>query len=162
MNSLRRPCWRAGLVALGLFLLPLNAFAAEVTPVEILRNPSLYTGRSITLRGTITNLRPGPMVAGRPITVFEVFDSGAFVTVFSRIPTPCQVGSPVTVQGVFELSRVVGRERFVNLVEAFSVVCRQRLPPEPKKTAAARGDFSRGGGPICSSAATRLLPDANS
>ncbi len=124
MSSPRRPRWRARLVALGLFLLPLHVLGAEVTPVEILRNPFAFAGQSITVRGTIANMRPGPMVAGGPITAFEVFEGGAFVTVFSRTPPPCLTGSPVTVQGPFESARIIGRERFANLIQAFSVVCR--------------------------------------
>lgn len=124
MSSPRRPRWGIGLVALSLFLLPLYALAAEVTPVEILRNPFAFAGQSITVRGTIANMRPGPMVAGGPITAFEIFEGGAFVTVFSRTPPPCLTGSPATVQGPFESVRIVGRQRFVNLIQAFSVVCR--------------------------------------
>jgi hypothetical protein len=112
------------MVALSLLLLPLYALAAEVTPVEIVRNPFTLVGQSITVRGTIANMRPGPMVAGGPITAFEIFEGGAFVTVFSRTPPPCLTGSPVTVQGLFESVRIIGRQRFVNLIQAFSIVCR--------------------------------------
>ncbi len=115
---------QAALLTLGLFLLPLTASGADVTPVEIIRNPSAFAGQSVTVRGTIANMRPGPMQAGPPATVFEVIEGGAFVTVFSLTPPPCLTGSPVTVQGPFQSVKVVGRQRFVNLVEAFSVVCR--------------------------------------
>jgi hypothetical protein len=124
VSSPRRPRWRAGLVALGLFLLPVCVLAADVTPVEILRNPFAFAGQSITVRGTIANMRLGPMVAGGPITAFEIFEGGAFVTVISRVPPPCLTGSPVSVQGPFQSVRVIGGQRFVNLVEAFSIFCR--------------------------------------
>lgn len=124
MSSPRQPSRLAGLVALALFLLPLYALGAEVTPVEILRNPFAFAGQSITVMGTIANMRPGPMVAGGPITAFEVIEGGAFVTVISRTPPPCLTGSPVSVQGPFQSVRVIGGQRFVNLVEAFSIICR--------------------------------------
>jgi hypothetical protein len=115
--------WWAPAAALCCLLFAVQTFAADATPVDIFRNPSMYAGQSITVRGSVANVRPAQMAPGPPATVFDVLESGAFVTVLTRIPLPCFAGSTVTVTGLFQPSRFIGRERFVNLIEAFSVSC---------------------------------------
>jgi hypothetical protein len=123
VNRPARARWREALLALSLLLLPMSASAVDVTPVDIIRNPSLYAGQSITLKGTIANVRPGPRVAGPPATVFDVFEAGAFITVVTPIPPPCQLNSPVTVQGRLDPVGMLGQQRVTNLVQAFFVSC---------------------------------------
>src|SRR5574337_1286384 len=41
------------LLTLAFLLLPLSASGAEVTPVEIVRNPTSFAGQSLTVKGSI-------------------------------------------------------------------------------------------------------------
>jgi len=99
------------------------ARAEGTTPLEITLNPTRFAGRMITVRGTLTNLRP-PTTAGGPGAVFEVMDRGVFVQVLSLTPPPCPPGSPVTVDGRFETMRRVGAQTLTNVIEAFAISCR--------------------------------------
>jgi hypothetical protein len=115
--------WWAAAAALCCLLSPVQTFAVDATPADIIRNPSMYAGQSITVRGTIANVRPAQVAPGPPATAFDVFDSGAFVTVLTPVPLPCFAGSPVTVTGLFQPSRFLGRVPVANLIQAFSVAC---------------------------------------
>jgi hypothetical protein len=96
--------------------------AEEATPLEITLNPTRFTGRMVTVRGTLTNLRP-PTTAGGP-GVFDVMERGVFLQVLSLTPPPCAPGSPVTVEGRFETMRRVGPQTLTNVIEAFVMTCR--------------------------------------
>ncbi|MDO8477059.1 MAG: hypothetical protein Q7W02_12865 [Candidatus Rokubacteria bacterium] len=97
--------------------------AEEITPLEIMLNPTRFAGRMVTVRGTLTNLLPrGPM--GGPGAVFDVMERGAFVRVLSLTPPPCSPGSPVTVNGRFLTTQSSGGQTLANVIEAISMSCR--------------------------------------
>ncbi len=110
-----------------LLLLALVSTAAPVraegtTPLEITLNPTRFSGRMITVRGTLTNLRPST-AAGGPGAVFDVMERGVSVHVLSLTPPPCAPGSTVTVEGRFETIRRLGAETLTNVIEAFVMRC---------------------------------------
>jgi hypothetical protein len=103
--------------------LAVPARAMEATPAEIMATPGRFAGQIVTVRGTLTNLQLA-LPGGGPAALFDVMERGGFVKVLSPTPPPCPVGSPVTVQGRFDLARRVGRQTIPNVLEAFLVTCR--------------------------------------
>ena len=99
-----------------------EARAVETTPLEITLDPTRFTGQTVTVHGTLTNLLPRGRMGG-PGATFDVMERGAFVHVFSLTPPPCFAGSQVTVNGRFLTSQVSGGQTLTNVIEAFSMSC---------------------------------------
>jgi hypothetical protein len=100
--------------------------ADETAAIDIVRNPNVYANRFLTVRGTMMNLRPdtspGP---GRPSgVIFDLVAGPALLVVRSIVPPPCQLGSPVTVNGRFVPMAPIRQQLYTNLIEATFVTCR--------------------------------------
>lgn len=114
-----------------MFLLLLAALAGaveadETAALDIVRNPSAYSNRFLTVRGTMTNLR-SETTAGIPVPTGMVFDlvaGPAILVVRSVVPPPCQMGSPVVVEGRFVPTATIRQQFYTNLIEATLVTCR--------------------------------------
>ena len=111
------------LLLLALVGVTTQASALEATPLEIMLDPTRFTGQMVTVHGTLTNLLPRGQM-GRPGAVFDVMERGAFVHVLSLTPPPCSPGSPVTVNGRFLTTQVSDGQTFTNVIEAISTSCR--------------------------------------
>ena len=118
------PRWLTiALLTLALVGVAAQARALETTPLEITLDPTRFTGQTLTVHGTLTNLLPRGQMGG-PGAVFDVMERGAFVRVLSLTPPPCSPGSPVTVNGRFLTTQVSGGQTFTNVIEAISMSCR--------------------------------------
>jgi hypothetical protein len=118
------PRWlTVALLTLALVGVAAQTRALETTPLEIMLDPTRFTGQMLTVHGTLTNLLPrSPM--GGPGAVFDVMERGAFVRVLSLTPPPCSPGSPVTVNGRLLTTQISGGQTFTNVIEAISLSCR--------------------------------------
>jgi hypothetical protein len=117
------PRWLAiALLALAVVGVAAEARAVETTPLEITLDPTRFTGQTVTVHGTLTNLLPRGRMGG-PGASFDVMERGAFVHVFSLTPAPCFTGSQITVNGRFLTSQVSGGQTLTNVIEAFSMSC---------------------------------------
>jgi hypothetical protein len=117
------PRWLAiALLALAVVGVAAEARAVETTPLEITLDPTRFTGQTVTVHGTLTNLLPRGRMGG-PGASFDVMERGAFVHVFSLTPTPCFAGSQITVNGRFLTSQVSGGQTLTNVIQAFSMSC---------------------------------------
>jgi hypothetical protein len=98
----------------------------ETAAIDIVKNPSAYRDRYLTVRGTMTNVRPA--TAGGiaiPIgTVFDLVAGPAILVVLSPVPPACSMGSTVTVDGRFVPMGQVRQQLYTNLIEATLVTCR--------------------------------------
>jgi hypothetical protein len=110
------------LLALALVGVASQARAIETTPLEITRDPSRFTGQTVTVHGTVTNLVPRGRTGG-PGATFDVMERGAFVRVFSLTPPPCFAGSQITVNGRFLTGQSFGGQASMNVIEAISMTC---------------------------------------
>ncbi len=99
-----------------------EARAVETTPLEITLDPTRFTGQTVTVHGTLTNLLPRGRMGG-PGAAFDVMERGAFVHVFSLTPPPCFAGSQVTVSGRFLTTQVSGGQTLTNVIEAITMSC---------------------------------------
>jgi len=100
--------------------------AEETAALDIVRNPHAYSNRFLTVRGTMTNLRP-ETTGGIPVPTGMIFDlvaGPAFLVVRSVVPPPCQMGSSVVVEGRFVPTATIRQQLYTNLIEATLVTCR--------------------------------------
>jgi hypothetical protein len=98
----------------------------ETAALDIIRNPSAYTSRYVTVRGSIMNVRPataGGVAAGTAV-VFDLADGPAILTVLSPVRPACRIGSTVTVDGRFMPTSQLGPQTYINLLHATVVNCR--------------------------------------
>jgi hypothetical protein len=102
------------------------ASAEEVSAVDIVRNPTPYQNRVITVRGTMLNPRPATIggLAVPPATVFELSAGPALLKVLTTVPPACQVPSTVTVEGRLLTREQVGQIVYTNVIRALTVSCR--------------------------------------
>ncbi len=103
------------------------ASAEQVSILDIVRNPSAYRERFLSVRGTLANVRPAApgSMAGPVFTVFDLVAGGpGILTVLSIAPPACLAGSTVTVEGRFLPSARVQRQFYANVIEASLVSCR--------------------------------------
>lgn len=111
------------LLTLALVGVTAQARAIETTPLEIMLDPTRFTGQIVTVHGTLTDPVPRGRMGG-PGAVFDVMERGAFVRVLSLTPPPCSPGSPITVNGRFLTTQSSGGQTFTNVIEAITMSCR--------------------------------------
>ncbi len=110
-----------GILFLSLMLSPLQTAQAtdRVAIQEILAHPDDYEGKEIIRVGNATVVQPRASKRGNEYTLFTLLDgSGDGIKVFARGHPKVEVGQTVTVTGVFQKTRGVGRFTFYNEVEA--------------------------------------------
>ena len=78
--------------------------AARTSPSELLGNAGLFDGKTITISGTMLNLREGVSAAGKGYYTFDLSDGTETVHVFSFGKARCKAGR-ATVDGTFERVR---------------------------------------------------------
>lgn len=106
-----------------LFLLVTSAHAVSTSPSEILTIPDRFDGQTVTISGTIADLRERVSQQGNPYYTFDLNDGKQAIRVFSFGKAPCRAGR-ATVDGTFEKVKQQGRYTFYNEVTALSVTCR--------------------------------------
>ena len=100
--------------------------AEEAAAIDIVRNPSAYRDRFLTVRGSMMNLRPAT-IGGMAIpaaTVFDLVSGPALLVVLSPVPPACPMGSMVTVEGRFLPTTYLRQQLFTNVIDATLVSCR--------------------------------------
>jgi len=106
-----------------LLLAPRTASALEASPTAILTNPDRFDGKSVMIRGSITNLHETVSRRGNPYYTFDLSDGTRTIRVFSFGTAPCRSGT-VTAEGTFDQVKHVGNRTFRNEVTASQVTCR--------------------------------------
>jgi hypothetical protein len=109
-----------------LAVLAAPGWGEETAAIDIVRNPSAYRDRYLTVRGTMMNLRPATAggIAIPSGTVFDLVAGPAILVVLSPVPPGCPMGSTVTVDGRFVPMAQVRQQLYTNLIEATLVACR--------------------------------------
>ncbi len=107
-----------------LFLLAHQAPAGEKKTIqEILSNPVKYDGREVTIQGKATKIRPRTSKKGNDSTTFLLKDeSGKGMNIYTRGHPLITEGQKVTVTGVYQKLKMVGRKTIRNEVEARNIV----------------------------------------
>lgn len=118
-----RPLFLA-LILLAVLAAP--GWGEETAAIDIVKNPSAYRDRYLTVRGTMMNVRPVTAggIAIPTGTVFDLVAGPAILVIFSPVPAACPMGSAVTVDGRFVPVGQVHQQPYTNLIEATLVSCR--------------------------------------
>jgi len=126
-NTSSRSSWMAAAALLLLAATASPARGEEVAAMDLIRQPGSYTGRYVTVIGSMTNLRPatgpGPVPAGTAV-VFNLVDGPAILTVLSPVRPACRIGSTVSVNGRYDPMGQFGQQAYPNLLHATVVNCR--------------------------------------
>jgi hypothetical protein len=120
---MKRLWWASFVTALLLLVTAPPVGALDASPSAILTNPDGFDGKSVTVHGTITNLRETVSRRGNPYYTLDLSDGTRSIRVFSFGKAPCRSGT-ATVEGTFEKVKQVGRLTFRNEITATQVTCR--------------------------------------
>jgi hypothetical protein len=82
--------------------------AGETTVSSILANPVEFDGKSVTVRGIATEVKPTMSRKGRAYTAFQLQDGSSVITVYMRGDPATKNGNHVEVTGVFQTAQQVG------------------------------------------------------
>jgi DNA/RNA endonuclease YhcR with UshA esterase domain len=91
-----------------ILFLPFASNAAETTVASILANPVQFDGRSVTVRGSATAVKPTVSRKGNAYTTLQLQDGGSVITVNMRGHPATKTGDRVEVTGVFQTVTHVG------------------------------------------------------
>jgi len=98
---------------------PITLAAEKVSVQEIISNPDKYDGQEVTLQGKANKVRPRVSKKGNEYTTFTLMDgSGKGMNIFTFGHPPITDGQRVTVTGIYQKVKKVGRYTFYNEVEA--------------------------------------------
>ena len=112
------------LFLLSFFLQAHNTLAGEkITIKEILSNPNKYDGQEVTIQGKATKIKPRTSKKGNDYTTFTLRDeSGKSMNFYTRGLPLLAEGQKVTVTGIYEKVKRVGRQTFHNEVKAWNII----------------------------------------
>jgi len=96
--------------------------AAETTVEEILNKGDSYDGKTVSVTGTVSNLKFRSLEVGNNYTTFMLAStSGGRIKVFARGKLKLQAGQKVQVTGVYRKVRTTARRQYYNEIEASDV-----------------------------------------
>ena len=123
------PKYTLRMLSLLLFLSPLflqihHATAGEKKPIkEILSNPNKYDGQEVTIQGKATKIKPRTSKKGNDSTTFLLKDeSGKGMNIYTKGHPLITEGQRVTVTGIYQRLKMIGRKTIQNEVEARNIV----------------------------------------
>ena len=122
-QPMKRLWWASFVIVLVSLVTARPVDALDASPSAILTNPDRFDGKSVTIHGTITNLRETVSRRGNPYYTFDLSDDMRTIRVFSFGKAQCHAGA-ATVEGTFEQIKQVGRLTFRNEVTASQIKCR--------------------------------------
>ena len=120
MNIRRR---FAGLALVVSVVITAAALALQTSPAEILGNPDRFDGQIVMVTGTLTNFRPTVSQRGNAYFTFDLSDGRQSITIFKFGESACRAGASVTVEGLFQKVKQVGRYTFRNQIDAAKIIC---------------------------------------
>ena len=96
--------------------------AAETTVEEILNKGDSYDGKTVSVTGTVSNLKFGSIEVGNNYTTFMLAStSGGRIKVFTWGKLKLQAGQKVQVTGVYRKVSKAGARYFYNQIVASEV-----------------------------------------
>jgi len=123
---IQKSFFKTGLIVLilllVLFSLP-NAQAGNKASIqEILTNPDQYDGQEVIVQGNASKVKVKVSKKGNEYTTFSLIDgSGKSINVFIWGNPKIRDGQKVTVSGIFQKIKKVGKYTFYNEIEASSI-----------------------------------------
>ncbi len=97
----------------------LSPAAEKVSVQEILSGPDKYDGQEVSLQGKATKIQPRTSKKGNDYATFTLTDeSGKGMKIYTFGHPPIRDGQKVTVTGIYQKVKKVGKYTFYNEVEA--------------------------------------------
>ncbi len=120
---------RASRILLGTFLMLLIVLvgfaicgAAETTVDEIMNKTDSYEGKTVSLTGTVSNLKFGSVEVGKDYSTFMLASkTGGRIKIFAWGKLTLKGGQNVQVTGVFRKVSTAGNRYFYNQIVASQV-----------------------------------------
>jgi DNA polymerase III alpha subunit len=98
---------------------PFSLAAEKISVQEILSNPDKYDGQEVTLQGKATKIRPKTSQKGNEYTTLTLMDeSGKGLNIFTWGHPKITDGQRITITGIYQKVKKVGRYTFYNEIEA--------------------------------------------
>jgi hypothetical protein len=114
-------------VAIAVILLSASqcgAASPTPSPRELLGAPDRFDGRPVRVYGRVTNLRNYTTARGDQYIFLDLAHSGAAVRVILlHRPPACVDGTFATAEGIFQRTRIVGRNVYVNVIDGSTITC---------------------------------------
>ncbi len=96
--------------------------AAETTVEEIMNKTDSYEGKTVSLAGTVSNLKFGSIEVGKSYTTFVLASkTGGRIKIFAWEKLTLKTGQNVQVTGVFRKVSAAGNRYFYNQIVASDV-----------------------------------------
>jgi hypothetical protein len=106
-----------------LVALAATVVALDTSPGEIFAHPDQFDQQTVTVRGSVTNLRQTTSQRGNHYYTFDLDDGRRSIRVFSFGHSPCRDGASTTVEGTFQRVKRMGPYTFYNQIDASRVDC---------------------------------------
>ncbi len=96
--------------------------AAETTVEEIMNKTDSYEGKTVSITGTVSNLKFGSVEVGKDYTTFMLASkTGGRIKIFAWGKLKLKAGQNVQVSGVFRKVSTAGNRYFYNQIVASQV-----------------------------------------
>ncbi len=96
--------------------------AAETTVEEIMNKTDSYEGKTVSLTGTVSNIKFGSVEVGKSYTTFMLASkTGGRIKIFAWGKLTLKTGQNVQVTGVFRKVSAAGNRYFYNQIVASDV-----------------------------------------
>jgi DNA polymerase III alpha subunit len=100
----------------------LSPAAGKVSVQEILSNPDKYDGQEVSVQGKASKIKPRTSKKGNDYATFTLTDeSGKGMNIFTFGHPRIMDGQKVTVTGIYQKVKRVGKYTFYNEVEAKTI-----------------------------------------
>ena len=100
-------------------LLQFSPAAEKVSIKEVLSSPDKYDGQEVNIQGKATKIQPRTSKKGNDYMTFTLRDeSGKGINIFTFGHPTISDGQKITVTGIFQKVKKVGKYTFYNEIEA--------------------------------------------
>lgn len=106
------PC-RPALI-LAALLVSVSAYAAPLTPSQVLYSANQYNGQPVKVEGIVTKLQLKTTTTGIAYQTFQLCDAGACLSVNAKYNKDYAEGAEVKVKGYFWMTKIVGYKTYYN------------------------------------------------
>lgn len=104
---------RPALILAALFI-PVSAFAAPLTPSQVLYSANRYNGQSVNVEGIVTKLQIKTTTTGIAYQTFQLCDASACLSVNAKYDKDYAEGADVKVTGYFWMTKIMGYKTYHN------------------------------------------------
>jgi len=105
-------------LALAALLVSVSAYAAPLTPSQVLYSANQYNGQAVKVEGIITKLEVKTTNTGVAYETFNLCDAGACLSVNAKYNKDYAEGADVKIKGYFWMTKIVGYKTYHNELDS--------------------------------------------